>query len=193
MRSFQLEKETGEKVRKGCEAGSAQEVSGFPCPLSATYLILPASSFLCCAFHGVRVPQQVLRATRRTCSLSSASRSGFTQHRVWVTFPDPVRIKFAQSQRLACHPCSPIPACLSRRWKQSLAITPGQFMKLLSLVWDEVSVCVCVDEAVIIHSQMGLLEQLHSPATSCTCRQSLPRGQLSYWTVAPLCSFLSSV
>lgn len=30
MRSLWLEKETGEKVRKGCEAGSAQKVSGFP-------------------------------------------------------------------------------------------------------------------------------------------------------------------
>lgn len=46
MRSFQLEKETGEKVRKACEVGRAQDISGFPCSLSATYLILPASSFL---------------------------------------------------------------------------------------------------------------------------------------------------
>ena len=111
MRSFQLEKETGEKVRKGCEEGSEHDVSGFPCSLSATYLILPASSFLRCAFHGIHVPQQMLGASCRTCSVTSASRSAFTQHWVWVTFPDLVRIKFAQLQRsaqvLLTHPSLP--------------------------------------------------------------------------------------
>ena len=40
-------------------------------------------------------------STCRTCSVSCASHSAFREHQVWVTFPDPVRIKFAQLQRLA--------------------------------------------------------------------------------------------
>lgn len=81
--------------------GSAQDASDFPCSLSAMYLILPASSFFCSAFHGIHVPQWMLGASCRTCCVASASRSASTRYRVWVTFPNPVRIKFAPLQSLA--------------------------------------------------------------------------------------------
>lgn len=45
------------------------------------------------------------------CSVSSDSHSAFTQPQVWVIFPDVVRIKFVQLQRLAqvllTHPSLP--------------------------------------------------------------------------------------
>lgn len=99
MRSFQLEKETGEKVGEGCEVGSAQEVSGFLRSLSATYpasacILILVLCFLwdaCSSTDAGSILQDV----------SSASRSAFTQHRVWVMFSHQVRIKPAQLQRLA--------------------------------------------------------------------------------------------
>lgn len=157
MRSFQLEKETGEKVRKGCEAGSAQGASGFPCSLSATGLILPAASFLCCAFHGIHVPQQMLGASCRTCSVSSASCSAFTWHQVWVTFPNPVRIKFAQLQKLAgallTHPS------LSKQEMEAEPCNHTWPVYEVTIPWlrGGIRLCTCVAEAVTIRSQMVLL------------------------------------
>lgn len=99
---------------------------------------------------------------------------------IYVTFPDPWRL----AQVLLT-----LPACLSRRQKQTLAVTPGQLVKLLLFGWG-IWFCVYVTEPVTIHRPRGLLELLHSPATSCTGRQSLLWGQLPHWTVALLCSFL---
>lgn len=63
-------------------------------------LILLASSFLCCAFPGMYIPQQMLGASCRSCSLSSASCSTVTQHQAWGIFLELLRIKFPQFQRL---------------------------------------------------------------------------------------------
>lgn len=178
---FPARKETSEKVRKG----STQEVSGFPCSLSATNLIVSASSFSCCAFHEIHVPQWILGASCRTCHVSSVSLSAFTQHQVWVTFLDLVRTKFAWFQRLV-QVLFTLPSLPKEEEPEPCNHTWPVYEVNVPQLREGIN-CVCVAEAVTIHGQMGLL---HSPAISCTCREFIARPAVSLNSCAALFLFV---
>lgn len=192
MRSFQLEKETGEKVRKGCEVGSAQDISGFPCSLSATCLILPASSlFRLCFPWNTGSSEDAESILQDACCFPCISFC-FHQLWVWMTFVDPVRVKLIKLQRLAwvllTHPSPPGQEMETKPSNHTCPAYEVPVSWLRPGVW----LCVSVAEAVAIHSQTSLLKLLHSPATS-PGRKIFLRRQLSYWSAVLLCSFLSLV
>lgn len=148
MRSFQLEKETGEKVRKGWEEGTAQDVSVPFCyrPESACILI-----FVLC-FPWILAPQRMLGGSFRIVLCFQCLTFCFAQHQVWVTFPDPVRIKCAQLQWLAwvllTHSSLPRQETEAEPCNHTWPVYEVTIPWLRQGIW----LCMCAAEAITIES-----------------------------------------